>query len=583
MSGISVFFQMSANQNDKSGNDNRKRKWSEENRGGESRFSAPNANMSCHLMWCTFRGRDTHHLRDHFLNSHLPDCFYNNSSAALIQALAFLSQKVSGLQSAAAAGDLVGREMSPVLGKLEWTIPSKQAAREVYRRFFPGGDIPRDDFLQPGRWTTLNWECLAYLLQLLSYNDYKEFKYKFVGPRGPAKKAKSNSTGGTVPPKKTDSSTSKESSEQPPEVSKSNISETAGTGEKAATTSPETAETPEGTATAEVNGGEAAVPVQQAGQVMDEEEELDYEDDVRVNFTDAHFHLDRLAKKLSMGQCFTLSDVLNQAESKLHRDLSKEFCLTHGVAVFCDTDVHRKLLGDTKLLDALRKEPRLPLVFGLHPKGVKKSMDGNNLNQNVLKDLGQLLEMEETVAFGEIGLDNTVPLDDQSMEEEGLCQLLQHFKPLLTSRKLPIVIHYRQGDGERQVLPLIINLLENTLGNEHPIQVHHFLGKIEDVDLWMGKFKNVVFSVPVRVRYAKHFVGTLHHIPRERLLLETDSPYGDSKLFCTPWDIALKCRSVARIYRIESATLLKQCSENLLRFFRIKPRFDLLQDSGMKG
>ena len=245
------------------------------------------------------------------------------------------------------------------------------------------------------------------------------------------------------------------------------------------------------------------------------------------------------------------------------------------IAIFCDPPAQRQLLANHKMLNSLQVDPRVKMAFGLHPKKVNAVMDGYVLSHEFLQNLTQLLSLESTVAFGEVGLDNTVAADRYQAQEDALVDVLRSVRPILLNRGLPVVIHSRQGRADRQVLPIIMDILEEQLGNDHPIQVHYFNGSVEDVRTWLRRFSNVVFSIPVCSRVSS--AAALREIPIEQMLLETDAPYGDSNQLSSPLDISRKCSTLANVLGMSEHQLLVRTALNAIRFFGISPSDFMLQ------
>ena len=302
--------------------------------------------------------------------------------------------------------------------------------------------------------------------------------------------------------------------------------------------------------------------------------------DLKVKFFDSHFHLDRMARKLELFRELTFSHILDQAEQQLNRNVSDNYSILHAIAIFCDPLVHKQLLANQNLLKQVHGDRRLFTAFGLHPKKTEKEMDRYNVNSDCLNNLSKLLRTEKVVAFGEVGLDNTVSPKHFKDQEEALIQVLRHVRPILIERRLPVVVHSRQGvtpRGKRDVTAKLIEILEQELGLHHPIQVHFFTGFMAEFRAWM-KFQNVVFSVPVRSEVRGESIPSLRSIPLDRLLLETDAPYSDGYQLGSPFDIPAKCRALAEVLDLSEEELLKLTTHNAMRFFNISPSSSSFQD-----
>ena len=106
---------------------------------------------------------------------------------------------------------------------------------------------------------------------------------------------------------------------------------------------------------------------------------------------------------------FTFDDVIGAAESSIDREMSESVILDQAVAIFCNHKFQRHLSDEPRDLTLIQKEPVLPLAFGLHPKKIVPEMENGSLRADFVHNLLHLLSQEKVVAFGEVGLDNTVP------------------------------------------------------------------------------------------------------------------------------------------------------------------------------
>ena len=593
-------------------------------------------------MTCEYMSEELLSLRDHFTRAHLPENFYYNPVRTLLNALTFLSQEFTGVSSMVQAG-LQLETMRPRAGQLVWTASMKQAARSIHRHFFPSKQLTCKVMEQPGRWTLLNWECLAQMVMFLDPATLDSFKKKFRGDRNakalpgvhPPNTVPSNGAGvavleGVKPPRKgrtgTEHATTSTASVSVTVNPGSQKPDTAQEGNAAVPGDPGIPPPPQSDVASENQGipennnsppeatseSQRATPVDrtpaeaQNGDALGKdlhkldlsgrrEEEIEEDDDEeegveideakllgsssdQVMFFDSHFHLDRLAKSVdkrkrtvTFSSELVLSNVLEASEKLLRRNVSNLGTLLHAVAIFCDPLVHRQLVNKEKLLCQIQKDPRLFLAFGLHPKKVVWQMDGYNLRQDTLENLSKLMMSDRVVAFGEVGLDYTVPEDQLPGQEDGLIQVIRYVRPILVERQLPIVVHCRQGiypRTKRDVTARMIGILEHELGLRHPIQVHFFMGFMSDLKAWM-QFSNVVFSVPARSEYSDATIPSLMSIPRDRLLLETDAPYGDKRQLGNPYDILAHSAALASVLKMSPKELIQVTTRNALKFFNV--------------
>ena len=115
---------------------------------------------------CNFEARDFNSVRDHFIQRHLPKNLMYAPVKTKVAALLRLSKEATGENSLGAAADLV-QDLRPEEGILMWSTPESTAAREVFDHFYPGGRLRKEEMRNPGKWTLMNWECLAYLLNFV--------------------------------------------------------------------------------------------------------------------------------------------------------------------------------------------------------------------------------------------------------------------------------------------------------------------------------------------------------------------------------------------------------------------------------
>jgi Tat protein secretion system quality control protein TatD with DNase activity len=197
------------------------------------------------------------------------------------------------------------------------------------------------------------------------------------------------------------------------------------------------------------------------------------------------------------------------------------------------------------------------------------------------KVLTTLMTLPRVVAFGEVGLDYVLMGEHYRREQRETLELILHqVAPEL--RGCPIVLTCNeQGISDlpksHEDLMRILSqlMLEGVLGTSQLIQLHMFKGTQKLVDLWMGLFSGVYFSIGGEV---EHFGEPLRlglkAIPRDRLLLETDAPMsrmqavGHRKV-SMPNDVHHVAARVAYIRGVNARDLLEDCNQNATRFFRL--------------
>ena len=259
-------------------------------------------------------------------------------------------------------------------------------------------------------------------------------------------------------------------------------------------------------------------------------------------FIDSHCHLDRLK--------------LDDYGGNL--DLAIEAAREAGVSRMLCVGVD---LSNAPEMVALAE--RYPDVFasvGVHPLDCKEGVPDLTL-------LKTLSENPRVVAIGETGLDYYYSKDTVAIQQQSFINHLE----LAKDCRLPVVIHTR--DAREDTLHLM-----KEHGCETCTGVLHCFTESEDMAraaLDMGYYISI--SGIITFRNASALRDVVRHIPMDRLLLETDSPYlapvphrGKSN---EPRFVADVARFVAELKGVSVAEIARQTAEN---FHRLFPRAILL-------
>lgn len=145
---------------------------------------------------------------------------------------------------------------------------------------------------------------------------------------------------------------------------------------------------------------------------------------------------------------------------------------------------------------------------GIHPQ------DANTYNEDDFEYLKKLYSDEKCVAVGEIGLDYYWP-ENPPHEKQIEVFLLQ--AEAAKEANLPVEIHCREATGD------MLDLLR-----AHKINyglMHCFSGSRETAKFCLDQGLYFSFGGTCTFKNARKAVENLEYIPRDRILLETDSPY----------------------------------------------------------
>jgi TatD DNase family protein len=294
---------------------------------------------------------------------------------------------------------------------------------------------------------------------------------------------------------------------------------------------------------------------------------------VQVRYIDSHFHLDRLTRKYQRG-----GEWMDCMGETLGDDPFATYTLDGCVASFCDLATQTVLARNPSYLPEILADPRIHLAYGLHPKSALSWLagDGRQLDANQVSQVRALLSHPRVVAFGEVGMDGSPGSPPWYAQKVALEEILRSVKDVLLERRLPVVIHCREpaakdGPNVFDGRGTIQGVLQDTVGKDHPIQLHFFTGGASEVEAWHGW--NAYFSVPVGLTHQRQQrLQQFGAIPRDRLLLETDAPYAlppGVNRCSTPFDVAKVHPNFASVFGCTVPRLLRITADNARALFRL--------------
>jgi TatD DNase family protein len=201
-------------------------------------------------------------------------------------------------------------------------------------------------------------------------------------------------------------------------------------------------------------------------------------------------------------------------------------------------------------------DSRLSMVAGIHPHCARH-------HKTILPALERVLDHDDLVAIGEIGLDYHYDLSPR--EEQQL--VFRSQLALARKRDLPIVLHLREA------LDDAVAILDES-GPVHRGVVHCFTGTPEEADIFVSRGLHI--SIPGIVTFgrgAQPIRDAVAAIPLDRLLVETDSPYLSPHPFRgrrnEPAMVAFVLEEVARCKGISVAEAASATRENTRRVFSL--------------
>ena len=147
---------------------------------------------------------------------------------------------------------------------------------------------------------------------------------------------------------------------------------------------------------------------------------------------------------------------------------------------------------------------------GLDPFSSHQAADGFD---DALRGLAELLGSGEFKAVGEIGLDYHYDLDPRTVQAERFERQLE----LAAGLDLPVVIHVRDAHADMAAIL-----------RSHPRSrgvIHSFTGDSEEADRYLECGWMLAFNGVLTFARAGDVRDAARRTPRERILVETDSPY----------------------------------------------------------
>lgn len=159
--------------------------------------------------------------------------------------------------------------------------------------------------------------------------------------------------------------------------------------------------------------------------------------------------------------------------------------------------------------DFAAAHPGCVAAVGIHPHEAKGMRPGD------LDTLAKWTQEEKVVAIGEIGLDYYYDLSPRETQMTVLNAQLD----LACQCGLPVCFHVRDAHQD------MLTLLRGRAGRLPAGIVHCFSGSWEIAKEYLKLGYYISFAGPVTFKKAPKLQEAALHVPADRLLIETDSPY----------------------------------------------------------
>ncbi len=248
---------------------------------------------------------------------------------------------------------------------------------------------------------------------------------------------------------------------------------------------------------------------------------------------DAHFHL------LSTIQKHGNPHILDKALA---------LGLTGGIDVGSDLD------EDQSRFNTLANYPQIRFSCGIYPDGVTKGPIDPQIER-----LSRHIDRFSPSAIGEIGVDFHWNFGTPELQIELCKKQIQ----LANDRGLPIIIHNREGDD---VLKQIIS----EIPPRHGAMLHCFSSGVSLAEFAIDRGFFISFAGNITFSNAHGLRKVMAMVPKELLLVETDSPYltphphrgtqNDPSMILHTIEVMAEHRGVS------SESVISQTAQNFLRF-----------------
>ncbi len=208
-------------------------------------------------------------------------------------------------------------------------------------------------------------------------------------------------------------------------------------------------------------------------------------------------------------------------------------------------------------VELAKKYPFVYAAVGVHPHAA------NEVTPALIDELRELARFEKVRAIGEIGLDYHWEDDPpRPVQKEAFAAQLA----LAEELKLPVIIHDR--DAHADCLD-VIKAFPNVKG-----VLHCYSGSAEDAKTYVKMGWYLSFTGVITYKNARRALEAIEVIPKDRLMIETDSPYltpvpnrgkrNDST------NVHYVARRMAEVLGIDAEEMARITLENGKRFFNIK-------------
>lgn len=225
-----------------------------------------------------------------------------------------------------------------------------------------------------------------------------------------------------------------------------------------------------------------------------------------------------------------------------------------GVKKICITSSNLQDVRNAKKITERNKN--LYYSVGFHPHNAK------DFKIEFLKEMSIYLDDPRAICLGEMGLDFN--RNFSSKDEQILC--FESQLSLANSINKPLFLHQRDAHEE------FLSILDNYKFNQKLI-VHCFTGNLSELEDYLKRdFYIGITGWVCDLKRGLDLRECINHIPQEKLLIETDSPYLSPRKKIRrnePKFLIDVAEEVARLRQQTKESIVKSSYENSLNFFNL--------------
>ena len=247
----------------------------------------------------------------------------------------------------------------------------------------------------------------------------------------------------------------------------------------------------------------------------------------------------------------------NLTSSRFSDDLDSvlDESLEAGVKKVCITSSNLEDVRNAKKIT--EKYENLYYSVGFHPHNAK------DFKVEFLKDMSIYLEDPKAICLGEMGLDFN--RNFSSKKEQILC--FESQLSLANSISKPLFLHQRDAHKE------FLSVLDNHKFNQKLI-VHCFTGNLSELEDYLKRdFYIGITGWVCDLKRGLELRECINHIPQDKLLIETDSPYLSPRKKIRrnePKFLIDVAEEVASLRQETKESIIKSSYENSLNFFNLR-------------